>query len=286
MNRTGWDRSAGLGCVIIPAHNEEAVIGRCLDALLTGFGNEEIKVIVACNGCTDRTADVARARGSAVTVLELAQASKPAAIRAAEQMCPPGARLYLDADVEVSAASARAVLMRLNEGALAARPPIRYDTSRATWPVRRYYRARSATPSVMNRLWGAGLYGVSQQGRARFGSYPDVVADDLWVDEHFDSSEIEIVECEPVTVHAPRSLAALRKILRRVNRGAAAQHRGTDSGPTSGSTIADLARLARTGWTEAGDVAVYATLAAASRLDARLTRTRGWERDSSSREAG
>ena len=45
---------------VIPAHNEEAVIGRCLTALLAGARRDELDIIVVCNGCTDRTAEVAR----------------------------------------------------------------------------------------------------------------------------------------------------------------------------------------------------------------------------------
>ena len=45
--------------VILPASNEEAWIGGCLEAL---FASEpiEAEVIVVANGCHDRTAEVAR----------------------------------------------------------------------------------------------------------------------------------------------------------------------------------------------------------------------------------
>ena len=37
--------------VVIPAHNEAAVLGRLLDALATGLGGHALEIIVACNGC-------------------------------------------------------------------------------------------------------------------------------------------------------------------------------------------------------------------------------------------
>jgi hypothetical protein len=40
-----------IGFVVIPAHNEAAVIRRSLDALLAGFAPNELHVVVACNGC-------------------------------------------------------------------------------------------------------------------------------------------------------------------------------------------------------------------------------------------
>ncbi len=40
--------------VVIPAHNEEHVIGRCLDRLAQS-ASSELEVVVVANGCTDRT---------------------------------------------------------------------------------------------------------------------------------------------------------------------------------------------------------------------------------------
>jgi glycosyltransferase involved in cell wall biosynthesis len=55
--------------VIVPAHNEEAYLGATLDALnRQDYGNFEI--IVIANGCTDRTADVAREKCTRLVTLE------------------------------------------------------------------------------------------------------------------------------------------------------------------------------------------------------------------------
>jgi hypothetical protein len=95
-----------VGSVVIPAHNEAAVIRRCLDALLDGFRPGELEVVVACNGCTDGTADIVRSSGHAVRIIEIQVASKPAALRAAEELVTIFPRLYLDADVVLTASSA------------------------------------------------------------------------------------------------------------------------------------------------------------------------------------
>ena len=55
--------------VVIPAHNEEKYIGKCLEAI--GKAAEkarplETEVIVAANRCTDGTAEIARQHGAAV----------------------------------------------------------------------------------------------------------------------------------------------------------------------------------------------------------------------------
>lgn len=275
-----------LGSVVIPAHNEAVVIERCLDALLSGFRPGELEVVVACNGCTDETADIVRSSGHAVQVIEIADASKLAALRAAEELVTAFPRLYLDADVILTGASARQVLERLQAGpALAARPPISYDSSRSAPLVRSYYRARIRVPAVMNSLWGAGVYGLAEVGRARFGPYPDVTADDLYVDQHFQRSEIEIADCAPVQVAAPRRTADLLRILRRNYQGKAeARGMPSVSAPTTASTVRDLVRAASTRPGSVADVAVYFALAALARLMLAVAGPTRWERDDSSRE--
>ena len=55
--------------VLVPAHNEEALLGRCLESLADqDYPDESYSVIVIADNCTDRTADVARSNG--VQVLE------------------------------------------------------------------------------------------------------------------------------------------------------------------------------------------------------------------------
>jgi hypothetical protein len=279
--------SGSLGSIVIPAHNEATVIRRCLDALLSGFRPGELEVVVACNGCTDETADIARSSRYPVRVIELGVASKPAALRAAEESATVFPRLYLDADVALPSDSARQVLERLQVGpALAARPPISYDAHRSAPLVRSYYRARVRVPAVMGSLWGAGVYGLSAAGRARFGPYPDITADDLFIDQRFERSEIEIVDCEPVQVSVPRRTADLLRILRRAYQGKA-ENKSLPSAPgttTTMSTVRDLGRAAAAQPAELVDIAVYLALATLARLTLAVAKPTQWERDNSSRE--
>lgn len=269
-----------VGDIIIPAHNEQAVIGRCLEALDPDRLGPQVRIVVACNGCTDATADEARRHGAAV--VEIGTASKPAAIRAAEDKCRTVPRIYLDADVELESASARAMLNHLAQGSLAARPSIEYVTDGCGWSVRCYYRARQGIPSVMNRLWGAGVYGLSPAGRARFGEYPDVTAEDFWVDLHFEAAEIDIlVDCPPVRVHVPRTAANLRAVLRRVYQGPV-QARPAEVRATADTTGHELARYARRGPGPLADAVVYAAYALGSRF-AGPGSPGTWQRDDSTR---
>jgi glycosyltransferase involved in cell wall biosynthesis len=276
-----------LGSVVIPAHNESGSIRRCLDALFAGAAPGELDVVVVCNGCSDDTAALARSSGHPLRVIELETASKPAALRTGDEMALMLPRIYLDADVLLHGSAARAVLERLQAGAVAARPPIRYDSSASSAPVRRYYRARSRVPALLGSLWGAGVYGLSEAGRSRFEAFPDVLADDLWVDRQFASDEVEVVDCAPVEVAVPRRARDLVRVLRRTYRGKA-ETAGADphdrARETTLSTLRQLRQLAAAGPHAALDTATYAAFAVGARLAlvAPLADAR-WERDHSSR---
>jgi glycosyltransferase involved in cell wall biosynthesis len=290
------DAAHVVGSVVIPAHNEETVIERCLDALYAGFAEHELDVVVVCNGCRDNTAGRARGSGHPVRVIELDSASKAAALRAGDAAAVAYPRLYLDADVVLAGAAARSVLERLRRGAIAARPPILYDSSQSSAPVRGYYRARSKVPAVLRSLWGAGVYGLSAAGRERFDTFPDVMADDLWLDRQFAPHEVEIVDCRPVTVAVPRSTRDLLLILRRTYKGKA-ENRPATGGDVRARSITtaalrDLGRQAGVSPVAALDAMIYAAFAAGARLMLKLDMpftTLGsgtvWERDDSSRAA-
>jgi glycosyltransferase involved in cell wall biosynthesis len=278
-----------IGSVVIPAHNEATVIRRCLDALFVGMEASDLDVVVVCNGCADGTAAMARASGHPVRVLELSERSKAAALRAGDQATVRFPRIYLDADVILQGPAARSLLARLDSGAVAARPPIVYDSASSSRLVRGYYRARSRIPSVHAALWGAGVYGLSERGRGRFHSFPDLIGDDLWVDRHFRRGEVEIIDAAPVLVRAPRRTRDLVRVLRRTYRGKRELRPviGRDSAvaTTTRSTVRDLRRLLRGGPGSALDAATYAGFAIAGRVALRLMPADGgrWERDHSSR---
>src|SRR5206468_9477454 len=83
--------------VVIPAHNEAAVIGRLLTAILADAGPDEFEIVVVPNGCTDDTAAVASSFG--VRVVETEVASKVAALRLGDASVKSFPRIYVDADV-------------------------------------------------------------------------------------------------------------------------------------------------------------------------------------------
>jgi len=273
------------GAVIVPAYNEAAVIKRTLDPLSQAAVDGYIEVVVVCNGCTDDSAEVARSVPG-MQVIELAQGSKPAALNAGDEVATLWPRLYLDADIQLSATAVLAVLDRLTQGdVLAARPESRYDFADASMLVRCYYRARKRIPKHNQAMWGAGAYGLNEKGHQRIGAFPTVTGDDLYVDGQFDAGEKTVVATEPSVVKTPTDVKSLLAIKRRSYRGAAqlsALTRGQDVGMdnTGVSTAAAVVRTIR-GPRSAMDALVYLGIALAARQGSRDGQV--WERDESSR---
>lgn len=264
------------GAIIIPAHNEEAVIARTITALGDLTLASELDVIVAANGCTDNTAALAQAMPG-VSVIALEEPSKPAALNAAEGLTSNWPRIYLDADIEITPKTVRDTLDALEEpGTMAARPNYIWNVEGVSWAVRRYYCARARLPSVHSRLWGAGVYGLSAQGRARFEAFPPLTADDLYVDHQFSSNERRIVVTDPAIVRVPRTSRALLAVLRRQSRGTL--EIGYNN---SANTALELLRTIR-GLRSLIDATVYAVLSGFARVGA--FGATHWERDDSSRQ--
>jgi exopolysaccharide biosynthesis WecB/TagA/CpsF family protein len=271
------------GAVIIPAHNEASVIARTLRSLEGVIAWGTVEVIVACNGCTDGTEAVASGF-QGVRVLQVGAASKAAALNAADQVAERWPRLYLDADIEVTAEALCAVLASLQEGPLlAARPAFRYDTEGASALVKCYYRARARIPSNARGLWGAGVYALSRAGHDRLGGFPVLTGDDYYVDRLFAAEEKAVLPTVPVVVRTPRTRSAVLAVLRRAYRGNAEQD-GQDAGGTTSRTARELLASVR-GPSSAVDAMVYAAFAAAGRRRPLVGRKRGtvWERDETSR---
>ena len=196
----------GVLSVVIPAHDEKV----SLPALLAALADEGFEVVVVPNGCTDGTAAEARRAVPAVTVVEIPEASKAAALRAGDGVAHHFPRFYLDADVTVSAEGLRRLADALRTpGVLAVAPTVVFDTSAASWPVRSFYRALAALPAVSGSLAGTGCMGLSRDGRARFDDWPQVLADDYYLDGLFGSDEKLRVPGVTSRVRTPRRLADL-----------------------------------------------------------------------------
>ncbi|QHC60119.1 glycosyltransferase [Rathayibacter sp. VKM Ac-2760] len=194
--------------VVIPAHDEGAVIARLLGALVAGDPEGRLEIVVGANGCTDDTAAVARAVDPRILVAETPRPSKIAGLNAADELATVLPRIYVDADVSVSAETLLALGDELARpgGPLAAAPEFRVDTSGASWPVRAHYAIWELSDYRTPGLVGSGIYGLSAEGRARFGAFPEIIADDRFVQQLFAPEERLTLPGRSFSVRAPRRM--------------------------------------------------------------------------------
>jgi len=207
--------------IIIPAHNEESVIRRGLHAVLDGAKPGELEVIVVCNGCSDATAAVAREFGTAVRVIETDVPSKSNALNLGDAAATGFPRVYLDADVILDLASIRLLAEALRQpGVLAAAPRVdTVFTAGSDWAVRAFYDFWMALPFVREGMMAAGAYAMNEAGRARFGRFPDVIADDGFCRLQFRPDErVEVADAVSRVV-APSRFSDLVKIRSRSRLG-------------------------------------------------------------------
>ncbi|PJF08612.1 glycosyltransferase [Pseudorhodobacter sp. MZDSW-24AT] len=210
--------------VIIPASNEAGYIGDCLRHLCASDA-AAVQVIVVANGCRDATADVARAalaahlpQGWRAQVLELAQGSKPGALNAGDAAAVHPARVYLDADVTVSPGLLAAL------GAVLDTDAPRYASGTPVIPpaqsavTRAYARFWQGLPFNQTSATGYGLFAVNAAGRARWGAFPAIIADDTFARLQFLPPErVQVAD----TYHWPmiEGFSALVRVRRRQDAG-------------------------------------------------------------------
>lgn len=195
--------------VVIPAHNEEALIEGTVHRLLSS-PSSDLAVLVVANGCSDRTVARARAADSRVRVVEVDRASKIAALNAASDHMERYPVAYVDADVIVDGATLLELARRMENtpSALVGAPRMRVAPSRSWW-VRQYYRVWELTDYRSAGHVGSGIYMLSKAGRGRFGEFPDLIADDRFVQQLFGPEERLTPEDLTFTVRAPATLSAL-----------------------------------------------------------------------------
>ncbi len=279
------DGDGPIASVVIPAYDEEHVIGRCLRRLLEGAPPDRLQVVVVANGCHDDTAGAARRAAPGATVIELDEASKAAALNAGDRAADAFPRVYLDADVELTHDAVVAVVEALAEdGVECAAPACRFELCDRPWFIRRFYDVWARLPYVDDALVGNGVYALTAAGRGRFDRFPELTADDLFVRNRFRRAERRSVARASFLVHPPRTLAGLLAVRERTYRGNAELAGDRPRSPDEATAVPGaFGRVARA---MPLSFALYAAvnLAAKARWRARRGAVR-WERDESARSA-
>lgn len=117
--------------LVIPAYNEEAQIGACLDSVLRDAGDGFCEVIVVDNASTDRTAEIALSRG--VRVVREDTKGLPAARECGRKAASGEIVAYIDADTRMHAQwlpQVKALFRRHPDAVSVSGPPRYFDATR------------------------------------------------------------------------------------------------------------------------------------------------------------
>jgi glycosyltransferase involved in cell wall biosynthesis len=208
------DSVSPIASIIIPAYNEEKRISSLLSEIGERRKEEFFEIIVVCNGCTDHTFNIANSFQKNIIAINEKKASKINALNIGDKTATVFPRIYLDADVWLTWESLRKLVanMQLNN-ALAYGITVEFDVTNSSLFVRKYYEFWFQLPYFHSGTdVGSGLYALTKPARQRFAEFPDVIADDGFVNFMFSPDEKHIVKEAKMQVFAPGNLHSLVKI--------------------------------------------------------------------------
>lgn len=201
-----------MASIIIPAHNEETVLDSTLISLLHQ-SSETDEIFVIANACSDKTAQVAIRFSPRVRVVESQIPSKTNALNIGDSLATQYPRVYLDADIVLTPNTLASIKNALQNGdVLAASPSVKMDFSLSNWFVKAYYDIWLNMPFSLAGMMGSGVYALSEKGRARFDTFPDLISDDGFVRSQFKEHERKRVLDGFSIVQAPATMSDLMKI--------------------------------------------------------------------------
>lgn len=130
---------------VVPAHNEEALLGETLRMLRTSAEKvgEPFEIIVADDASTDRTAEIARGAGASVVRIERRQIA--AARNAGARTAQGDVLVFVDADTHVSPETLQQALDALGTGAIGGGAPFDFEDHAPYWG----HLARDITVGLM-----------------------------------------------------------------------------------------------------------------------------------------
>jgi len=197
--------------IVVPARNEARNIVECLEALPAAGPQMDLRVIVVANGEDWETTSTAASHASAIfesqgmelKVFGHATPGKTRALNLGDRHtrgCPVA---YLDADVRLAPGALHHIGAALDCSEPRLAGPHRVLRQPLGVIARNYARVWRNLPAVKGRLIGTGCYAVNPAGRARWGEFPPIIADDAFVQSRFCSDEWTICTNAPCAVTFP-----------------------------------------------------------------------------------
>ena len=209
-----------LATILIPAHNEVAVIERTLLHLSQGMSLADFKIVVIANACSDATAAKSRSVMPQAVVIETDKAGKCNALNLGYKEADPDSPVIcLDADLDVTAESLTSLLVPILEAtALAACGQMDVSASEASPIVRAYYKGWRTNPYFDRGKFG-GLFALSAEAAKMVFPLPEITADDEFIRRSFSVEETAFVKDCCFVARAPMGLSSLFNVRCRSLRG-------------------------------------------------------------------
>ncbi len=223
---TAQDHTSFVASIIIPAHNEEAYIADCLRSVEAQQGVPgPVEVLVMANACRDGTVAQAlrfkqafRDKGWTLRVLRTRRGGKVSALNCADKIATGSALIFLDADVTCDPDLAAELCAALATDAPCYASGALQVAPAKTWVTRQFAKIWVQVPFMQSKAVGAGLFSMNRAGRARWGTFPDIISDDTFVRLQFTPEErVEV----PSRYHWPlvEGFGALVRVRRRQDAG-------------------------------------------------------------------
>ena len=205
--------------VVIPAHNEAAGIERTLRGVLAD-DIPDLEIVVVVNASSDRTAEIAAGVDPRVTVIDTSTPGKTNALNLGEAEVHSFPRMFLDADIQLRPGALPNLFQAVDEQRRIVSPRPFFDCSQLSFGMRLFYRAQRFNPYFGDGSPnGSGCFVVAESGRARWKEFPEIIADDGFVQGHFTPSERSTVSEAEAVVLPPQTLSAMITVRARVRRG-------------------------------------------------------------------
>lgn len=171
--------------IIVPVRDEEKTLVETVPALLAAAHGEHARIVWVCNDCRDESANVIRQlAGPSAEVIEVPTPGKTLALQAgdealdAQDLFP---RVYLDADTSLRPGDVGRLLqpVRTGQADLVAAAHA-FDLGGASRVSAAIALCWLALPFARRTAF-LGAVGISHAGRARWGTWPKITADDMFM---------------------------------------------------------------------------------------------------------
>ena len=257
--------------VAVLVHNGESVLEQTLKHLTKQSHLDGVAILAICNGCNDRSADVARKAANlfeeisvSYGVLDLPKVGRNGALNVARRLCK-GALLVIDQDVILSCRALSAISDAFLNGYCFAtlRPSVVRSRS---FLVNAYYRFWLSLRYVRHSPATMGFYAISRQGLQRLPRFPAIHSDDKFARLHFKPHERIRIESEWYQVTPQQNLVSLLRDRMRYNRANRELAQLMASQVWNDAPRVFINELDVV-WNNLGDATAFAMVTALSRID-------------------